>query len=53
MGRYEDVDLWKPALDTARTDCQNMDAKNVVIVSQKDETWIDSPVVVQCQYITK
>jgi len=25
----------------------------VVIVSQKDETWIDSPVVVQCQYITK
>jgi len=53
MGRYEDIDLWKPALDRARTDCQNMDAKSVVIVSQKDETWIDSPVVVQCQYITK
>jgi len=53
MGRYEDVDLWKPALDRARTGCQNMDVKSVIIVSQTDETWIDSPVVVQCQYITK
>jgi len=53
MGRYENIDLWKPALERARSDCRNMDAETVIIISQKDETWIDSLVVVRCGYIMK
>ena len=53
MGRYENIDLWKPTLERARTDCRNMDAETVIIVSQKDETWFEAPVVVRCGYIMK
>jgi len=53
MGRYENIDLRKPALERAKRNCQSMGEDSVVIISQKDETWIDSPVVVRCGYIMK
>ena len=52
MGRYEKDPLWTTALSKARSQCQKMQPDDVVIISQKDEIWVDAPVVIRCKFIT-
>ena len=49
MGRYEEDPLWTLALSRALGECQNMQPDDVVIISQKEEIWVDSPVVIRCK----
>ena len=51
MGRYEEYPLWTTALSKARGECLNMQPDDVVIISQKDEIWVDAPVVIRCKFI--
>lgn len=51
MGRYEEDPLWTTALSKARGECLNMQPHDVVIISQKDEIWVDAPVVIRCKFI--
>jgi hypothetical protein len=53
MGRYEEDPLWTLALSRALGECQNMQPDDVVIISQKEEIWVDSPVVIRCKFITR
>jgi len=66
-GRYSEVDLWRPALETARAKCRNLDDDTVVVVSQFDPenpvikqmiktsglefAWFDHPFVARCYVI--
>ena len=52
-GRYEEKDLWRPALKIAREKCETMSPDEIVIISQKTDIWVDAPVVVKCKYIAK
>ena len=52
-GRYEEIDLWRPALKIAREKCETMSPDEIVIISQKTDIWVDAPVVVKCKYIAK
>ena len=51
MGRYEEDPLWTIALSKARSQCQKMQPDDVVIISQKEEIWVDAPVVIRCKFI--
>jgi hypothetical protein len=53
MGRYEEDPLWTLALSRALGECQNMQPDDIVIISQKEEIWVDSPVVIRCKFITR
>ena len=53
MGRYEEDQLWTLALSRALGECQNMQPDDIVIISQKEEIWVDSPVVIRCKFITQ
>ena len=53
MGRYEEDQLWTLALSRALGECQNMQPDDIVIISQKEEIWVDSPVVIRCKFITR
>ena len=53
MGRYEEDPLWTTALSKARSECLNMQPDDVVIISQKEEIWVDAPVVIRCKFITQ
>ena len=50
-GRYEEDPLWKIALSKARSQCQKMQPDDVVIISQKEEIWVDAPVVIRCKFL--
>lgn len=52
-GRYEERDLWRPALKIAREKCETMSSDEIIIISQKTDIWVDAPVVVKCKYIAK
>lgn len=49
MGRYEEESLWTQALAKALDDCKNMQPNDIVIISQKEEIWVDAPVVIRCK----
>ena len=53
MGRYEEDPLWTLALSRALGECQNLQPDDIVIISQKEEIWVDSPVVLRCKFITR
>ena len=53
MGRYEEDQLWTLALSKALGECQDMQPDDIVIISQKEEIWVDSPVVIRCKFITQ
>ena len=53
MGRYDKDPLWTTALSKARSQCQKMQPDEVVIISQKEEIWVDAPVVIRCKFITQ
>ena len=53
MGRYEEDQLWTLALSKALGECQDMQPNDIVIISQKEEIWVDSPVVIRCKFITR
>ncbi len=52
-GRYEERDLWRPALKIAQEKCETMSPDEIIIISQKTDIWFDAPVVVKCKYIAK
>ena len=52
-GRYEEKDLWRPALKIAREKCETMSPNAIIIISQKTDIWVDAPVVVKCKFIAK
>ena len=52
-GRYEEKDLWRPALKIAREKCETISPDAIIIISQKTDIWADAPVVVKCKYIAK
>ena len=52
-GRYEEKDLWRPALKISREKCDTMSPDAIIIISQKTDIWVDAPVVVKCKYIAK
>jgi len=52
-GRYEEKDLWRPALKIARDQCDTMAPDALIIISQKTDIWVDAPVVVKCKFIAK
>jgi hypothetical protein len=52
-GRYEEKDLWRPALKIARNQCDTMAPDALIIISQKTDIWVDAPVVVKCKFIAK
>ena len=52
-GRYEEKDLWQPALKIAREKCDTLSPDAIIIISQKTEIWADAPVVVKCKFIAK
>ncbi len=52
-GRYEEKDLWRPALKIAREKCRTMSSDEIIIISQKTDIWVDAPVVMKCKDITK
>jgi hypothetical protein len=53
MGRYEEDPLWTLALSRALGKCQNLQPDDIVIISQKEEIWVDSPIVIRCKFITR
>jgi hypothetical protein len=53
MGRYEEDLLWQNALSRAQRSCENMQLDDVAIISQKEEIWVDAPVVIRCRFIAK
>ena len=66
-GRYASEDLWRPALEKARAECENLEEDEVVVVSQFDPenpvikqmiktsglkfAWFDHPFVARCYVI--
>ena len=52
-GRYEEIDLWRPALKIAREECDTLAPDAIIIISQKTDIWVDAPVVVKCKFIAK
>ena len=52
-GRYEEKDLWRPALKIAREKCETMSPNAIIIISQKTDIWVDASVVVKCKFIAK
>ncbi|MSX98675.1 MAG: hypothetical protein F2741_02030 [Actinobacteria bacterium] len=52
-GRYEEKDLWRPALNIAREKCDTLSPDAIIIISQKTDIWVDAPVVVKCKFIAK
>ena len=52
-GRYEEKDLWRPALKIAREKCDILSRDEIIIISQKTDIWVDAPVVVKCKFIAK
>jgi hypothetical protein len=52
-GRYEEKELWRPALKIARDQCDTMASDALIIISQKTDIWVDAPVVVKCKFIAK
>ena len=52
-GRYEEKELWRPALKIARKKCDTMSPDAIIIISQKTDIWVDAPVVVKCKFIAK
>ena len=52
-GRYEEKDLWRPALKIAREKCDTLSPDAIIIISQKTDIWVDVPVVVKCKFIAK
>jgi len=52
-GRYEEKDLWRPALRIAREKCDTLAPDAIIIISQKTDIWVDAPVVVKCKFIAK
>ena len=53
MGRYEEDSLWTNALSRARRSCENRQLDDIAIISQKEEIWVDAPVVIRCRFIAK
>jgi len=45
--RYEEKDLWHPALKIAREKRETMSPDEIVVISQKNDIWVDAPVVVK------
>jgi hypothetical protein len=52
-GRYEEKELWRPALKIARDKCDTLSPNAMIIISQKTDIWVDAPVVVKCKFIAK
>ena len=52
-GRYEEKDLWRPALRIAREKCDTLAPDAIIIISQKTDIWVDAPVVVKCKFIAQ
>ncbi len=52
-GRYEEKELWRPALKVAREKCETISPDEIIIISQKNDLWFDAPVVVKCKFIAK
>ncbi|NDC90536.1 MAG: hypothetical protein EB089_01600 [Acidimicrobiia bacterium] len=52
-GRYEENQLWKIALNNARTECKLRSPDYIIIMNQKDSVINDAPVVIRCRFIAK
>ncbi len=52
-GRYEENELWRPALKIAREKCGTISPDEIIIITQKTDIWFDAPVVVKCKFIAK
>jgi hypothetical protein len=52
-GRYEEKELWRPALKIAREKCETISPDEIIIITQKTDIWFDAPVVVKCKFIAK